>query len=164
MRWHVVQTQPRQERVAFAHLARQGFTPYLPLLRKTRRHARRTDVVTQPLFPGYLFAGFDPDAARWRAVNGTTGCLRLICCGDRPAALPERVIEAIRAREDTEGFVTLNPPSFLPGMAVRIVEGPFADLTGLFEARTDQERVVLLLNLLGRPTRVTVPAFAVEAA
>lgn len=164
--WYVAETQPRQERVAEAHLRRQGFETFLPQFRALRRHARRTEIVSRPLFPGYVFVGFDPAQTRWRSVNGTVGCRRLVGFGDNPQPLPQRVLTALRARQDAEGFIHMDDPlSKLPqGAALRVTEGPFADLVGLFQTRDDAMRVILLLDLLGRPTRVTLPAHAVAIA
>jgi transcription antitermination factor NusG len=38
-----------------------------------------------------------------------------------------------------------------------VASGPFADLEGLFQEMSGQDRVVLLFNLLGRKVRASVP-------
>jgi transcriptional antiterminator RfaH len=63
--WYVVNTKAREETKALFNLKRQGFNPYLPQYKKTRRHARRTDTVLAPLFPKYLFVKFDLDMENW---------------------------------------------------------------------------------------------------
>jgi transcriptional antiterminator RfaH len=80
--------------------------------------------------------------------------------------LPPGVIEGLIARENAEGLIDLKPAafSFTTNQPLRITEGPFADLVGLFQSVGDNERVMLLLDLLGRPVRVQIPAVAVEAA
>ena len=45
-----------------------------------------------------------------------------------------------------------------------LLEGPMADVNGLFEEMRDENRVVLLVSLLGRKVRMQVPAAAVAAA
>ena len=77
-RWFVVRTHPNGEFKALAHILRQGFDGYLPRYVKRRRHARKTENVQKPLFPGYLFVGMDPERARWRALNSTVGVSELI--------------------------------------------------------------------------------------
>ena len=42
---------------------------------------------------------------------------------------------------------------FKPGDAVTVVEGPFAGINAIFEAKTGRERVVLLLELLNRSAK-----------
>lgn len=165
-RWFVAETLPRQERVAEQNLQRQGFGTYLPVYRHERRHARKVDLVKRPLFPNYIFVDIDLEAARWRSVNGTVGCKRLISFGDTPQPVPDPVIAALHARTDAEGFIRMADPldAFEPGTPARITDGPFADMVGLFQCRNDQMRVILLLDMLGRPTRVTVPANAIAAA
>ena len=51
--WYVAQTHPNAEEKAFSHLERQGFRAYLPRYRKSRRHARKVELIRAPLFPGY---------------------------------------------------------------------------------------------------------------
>lgn len=162
-RWYVVQTQAQGESRAELNLARQGFQPFLPRVRKRRRHARRSELVRAPLFPGYIFVRLDREAARWRSINGTFGVRQLICQGERPLPLPDAVIAEIHARQDEEGLVRLDPPPFAPGQKLRIEAGTFSDLTGLFAEMADRERVVLLLELLGRRVPVRVPLTDVSA-
>lgn len=156
--WFVAYTRPRAEETAARHLARQGFPAYLPRYLKRRRHARRTDWVPAPLFPRYLFVELDLERSRWRAVRSTVGVSELVCRGDRPLAVPPRVLAEIRAREDGRGLVAVPPAGrFRRGDAVVIERGPFSGLSGLFEALTDKERVIVLLNLLGRQVRARLP-------
>ncbi len=162
MKWLVAYTQPRGESVADRHLQNQGFAVYLPRYLKRRRHARRTDWVAAPLFPRYLFVGIDPARSRWRSIISTIGVAGLVWQGEEPAAVPADVLRAIRERENTDGYVGIsNSPKFRPGDAIRIAEGALAGLTGIFECARDEQRVMVLLDLLGRKARVETPLHAV---
>lgn len=160
-RWYVAQTQVHSEERARINLERQGFETYLPRYRRERRHARRRDTVRTPLFPGYIFVRLDLRSAPWRSINGTFGVNHLICRGEQPAALPEDIVEELVERENEAGLVVLQPRSFHKGESLRIVSGAFCDCQGLFEDMADRERVVLLLDLLGRKVRVEAPLDAV---
>lgn len=163
-RWYVIQTRPRDESTALFHLQRQGFEGYLPRFLKRRRHARRIDVKAEPLFPGYLFVAFDLAVARWRSIQGTVGVSRLVCHGETPVPLPEGVVDQIRGNEDDGGWIVMcAAESLQKGQKVEISEGPFSDLTGIFEALDSKERVIVLLNLLGREVRARVPSGWVQA-
>lgn len=163
-RWYVAQTQVRGEERARCNLERQGFHTYLPRYRRARSHARQRDTVLAPLFPGYIFVQLDLDAAPWRSINGTLGVNHLVCQGDRPAPLPDGVVDAIAERENEEGLIVLQPRGFQKGETLRIVSGALADCPGFFERMADRDRVVLLLDLLGRKVRVQIPREAVSAA
>jgi len=164
-RWYVVNTQPRAEAVALANLRRQGFEAWLPRYRKLRRHARKVEPVSMPLFPCYLFVALDIDD-RWRSINGTIGCRKLVALGDEPTPLAVGVVEALQAEADPEGFVDLGNPlaRLQQGAPLRILHGPMADLVGQFQRLDDAQRVVVLLDLLGRQVEVRMPLRAVEAA
>jgi transcriptional antiterminator RfaH len=162
--WHVVHTHAQAEAKAAVHLARQGYEIYLPRYLKRRRHARRIDTVPAPLFPRYCFVAIDRLTQRWRSVCSTVGVTHLVCNGDEPAAVPDRVIDEIRQREDERGFVRLDQARFTPGDKVRIVGGAFLDCVGLFQDMADRERVTVLLELLGRKVKVTLDGAALDAA
>lgn len=163
-RWFAVHTQPKAEDKAARHLRNQGFDAYLPVYARRRSHARRVELVRAPFFPRYLFVRIDLEAARWRAVNSTVGVVSLVQAGGRPAPLPDSVIAALRGREDDNGLIrNERPPDFAKGAPLRVVDGPLADLVGLFDVG-DDERVILLLDLLGRPVRVRLARDMVTAA
>ena len=164
-RWYVVQTHVHAESKAAAHLLRQGYEIYLPRYLKRRRHARRVENVPAPLFPRYLFVGFDREAARWRSIQSTQGVSHLICNSNEPALLPASVIMELRKREDADGHIRLDlRPLYAPGDKVRVVDGIFGDSFGLFEGMADRDRVAILLDLLGRKVRVVLDRESVAAA
>ena len=164
-RWYIVYTRTQAEWKAYEHLGRQGFDAYLPCYRKLRRHARRRDVVRAPLFPRYLFVAVDLVARGWRAINGTRGVCHLVGDGARPTPVPDDIVNDLRAREDERGVLPLASLLVLErGARVRIVDGAMADQTGIYERMTDDERIVILLNLFGRAVRVELPMDAIDAA
>lgn len=164
-RWYVVQTQVNGEARATENLRRQGFETYLPRYLKRRRHARKVDLAAKPLFPRYMFVAIDIATQRWRSVQSTVGVSRLVVNGDEPAVVPDGVIPALKAREDTKGFVKMDAgPAFLPGDKVRVLAGAFMDNAGLFNGIADHDRVSILLEMLGRKVRVLLDADMVAAA
>jgi len=164
-RWYVAFTQSNAELRAAAHLRNQDFPAYVPRFLKRRRAGRRVEHVPAALFPRYVFFGADLDRQRWRSVNGTIGVSHLVCHGERPTAIDQAILSTIAAREDEHGLVHLAPArTFRPGQAVRVTEGIFADHLGLYEGLGDQDRVRILLDLLGRKVRVLIETEAVAAA
>jgi transcriptional antiterminator RfaH len=164
-RWYVVHTHPNAEGKAASHIDRQGFCTYLPRYRKKRRHARRVEVVYAALFPRYLFVTINTATQRWRSINSTVGVTGLVCNGEDPAPVSGSVIDALRDREDEHGLIRLPArPQFSAGEKVRLVGGAFAECLGLFEEMKDNERVSVLLDLLGRKVRVFLSLDSVQAA
>jgi len=162
-RWYVAQTHSHAESQARAHLERQGFRVYLPQYTKRRRHARRTDEIRAPLFPGYLFVCLDLARERWRAIRSTAGVRMLVSAGETPLAVPDGIVDDIRLREDASGLVAIREPvPFTAGDAVEITAGPMREQIGWFERLADNDRVLVLLNMLGRPVRMALSRDAVR--
>jgi transcriptional antiterminator RfaH len=163
-RWYAVNTQPRAEHKACFHLQRQGFHTYLPRYLKCRRHARRVDTVAAPFFPRYLFVAIDMAAQRWRSINSTVGVSHIVCTGDNPARVPDEIIAQLKQTEDERGFIEVRKPRFSRGDKVTVLDGAFTDCIGIFEAETDEKRVAVLLELLGRKVRVSMEADLIQAS
>ena len=161
--WYAVYTQPRKEGVAHEHLARQGFQTYWPRYRKSTSHARKLQEVTASLFPRYLFASFDAADAGWRVIRSTRGVIGIVRQGLAPAPVPQRLVDEIRAHEDRDGYVLLGRQIELQkGRRIEIKGSAFKGHDLIFETQKDENRVVALLNLLGREFQVDVPIAALS--
>ena len=162
--WYAVHTQPSNEATAAFNLMRQGFQIYLPQYVRARRHARRLEKVKRPLFPRYMFVKFDVMGQPWRNINSTFGVSRLVCCGEKPLAVPGVIIDEIKTREDNRGLVSLGRLiKYKAGDSVKVIEGALSELTGIFESARDDDRVSVLLELLGREVVVALPMDSIEA-
>jgi len=163
--WYVVHTRPQAERTALENLLRQGYSVYLPCYRTVVRHARRRQLVLRPLFPRYLFAGLDRARMRWRPILSTLGVSGVVRAGDEPVAVGDHIVTGLREREAAGLFDRLATRRTLcVGELVRVTAGVFEDLIGRLLELDDQDRVVVLLDVLGRQVRTRLGAAAIEAA
>lgn len=152
--WVVAQTKPQQERWAAENVHRQGYEFYLPLT--LAKAAPRKPPAPVCLFPRYLFVRTD---GAWRSLLSTYGLTGVIMTGEKPSVLPEKVVESLKAREGGDGLVYLpNSPTsrFKPGERVRVNEGALIGYTGLCAGMSTQKRCEVLLDFLGRKTRVLI--------
>jgi len=147
-RWYVVRTLAQRERHAAQQLANQNYCAFLPLHLKNRRHARRVETISAPLFPRYLFVILDRTRDRWRSINGTLGVERLLMCGGEPQPVPRGLVENLMLSADEDGTVHLDYPLH-QGQMVKLAAGPFADLVGRLERLDDKGRVSVLLEIMG---------------
>jgi transcriptional antiterminator RfaH len=162
--WYAVHTHPREEFKALSHLRRQGYDVYLPRHAKVIRHARKSEKVARPFFPRYLFVKLDLAVDSWRAIRSTVGVSDIVCFSERPAPLPAGVIETLRREENAQGLIECAGRSLKVGDSVVILSGPFAHQLGRCSNVSDDERVAILLDLLGRKVRVVLDAEVVAAA
>lgn len=160
--WLVATTHANSEGTARANLERQGYTVYLPLIRKRRSHARKVTWVLRPLFPGYIFIDLDPRQQAWRPIQSTIGVRSLVRFGEEPASLDGSFIAALQAREE-DGAVTRPTVPFAVGQDVRIEGGPLDGLLARILALDDKERVVVLLDVMNRGVKTMVDSRQLSA-
>lgn len=155
--WYLIHTKPFKERVAEQNLQRQGYKVYLPLIQQPCRRRGRWIEAINPLFPRYMFVHIRPHCDDIGPIRYTTGVHKLVRFTEEPAVVPDHIIESIKqAADHNTGLHHSKGPLFEPGDKVIIDQGPLTGLQGIFLAETGQERVVILLEMLGRENRVTV--------
>jgi len=92
------------------------------------------------------------------------GVTALIRTGDEPIAVPGEIIATLREREQAGAFDRTTARQLLRvGELVRVTAGAFEDIVGRLIELRDEDRVVVLLELLGRSVRAELGAAAVEA-
>lgn len=125
---------------------------------------RRNSGKISPLFPGYLFAAFNPTEISFRTVNSTLGVSRLVTNGyNLESGLPIALIEGLKDRCDIDGI--LRPPEALrPGESIRILAGPFANYVATVKTLSAAERVQVLFELMGQVIQAEISVADVERA
>lgn len=161
--WYLVHSKPREEEVAKANLERQGYIVYLPLCKLFRRRMGRRLQVIGPLFPRYLFIQLESGIDDWRPIRSTRGVATLVRFGTEPALVPQALIGMLMARADTTGVHILPGKEFRPGERVRVREGVMEGYEAILLAQSARDRVILLLDIVGKQIRVEVEAAHIEA-
>lgn len=160
--WFLAQLKPNSHQIAERHLARQGFSTFLPLEEQTSRQRGRFKTAPRPLFPGYIFVMFNAALGGWRAINSTQGITRLVSFGTSPSQVPEELVTTLMERCDASG--KLRPAEALSrGSKVRVKTGPFADFVATVDDVEPDRRVWVLLDMMGRQARVAVPSARLAA-
>lgn len=159
LQWHIVLCRPNQFHIAERSLSRLGHEVFMPKLPFRRRGRTRTFEEFRPAFPSYLFVGLDPNRPRWHPIRSATGVARIVGFGERgPAKVPAELIAGLMARCNGDGILQPIDESFSIGEKVKIIAGPFTNFVSQIEAIDPEKRIHVLLDLLGRPTRVSVEA------
>ncbi len=156
--WYVVHTKSRQETSARDHLERQSFHTHLPLVQAPRHRRGRWQSLTEPLFPGYLFINLDIESQNVVPIRSTRGVIGLVRFGNQLCPAPNGLVEELISSQPEADRPLDFAQLFRPGGEVEIVDGPLVGLKAIVEANSNQDRVHILLDLLGKSSRVTLPS------
>jgi len=162
--WFAVYAKPRREQIAKDNLERQGFRCFLPMaVNPYQRRSRRSPRI-EPLFPRYLFINAIPDQQSLGSVRSTIGVSNLVRFGMQLIQVPDYIINTIQKRCDPEtGLVQLKPVAVEIGDKVKVFDGPFAGIEGIFRERKGKDRALLLISMLGTSSIVEVNAMLLKA-
>jgi len=156
-RWYVVKSKPRAEREAASQLRAQQYRVVLPELIQPRKR-------WEALFPSYLFVQTVDDNQSIAPIRSTLGVSQLVRFGSLPATVPDSVVkQAVEIAEAMSARDEAVVHGLLAGTVVRLVDGPLKGLEGLVTASA-QDRVFVLLEIMGREVTVQAQARALRAA
>ena len=153
-KWLLLHTKPNKEDFLSSEISARSLDCYYPALRVKPANPRARKI--KPFFPGYLFVYTDPSsllAAELRWLPGSTGWVHF---GGELAEVPESIIDGIRRHvEQLNQSPQSMAPTFRPGQAVRIMDGPFSGWEGIFHSQlTGCDRVKVLLRIIHAQQRL----------
>lgn len=159
--WYLAYTKPRGERVALNHLTAQSYEAWLPLIKQIARGRKKsTDgglYVLEPMFPRYVLFRPSHDAQSIAPAKSTVGVTKLVTLGHIPGTLThQQALDLATMEHDQHALEGNDVAGFKAGMPVLVREGPFKGLSAIVQL-TAQERVFLLVQLLGKEHRVALP-------
>jgi transcriptional antiterminator RfaH len=161
LRWYAIQTKANKEKEVEKRLVDLRLEVFLPWIRARRRVGSRFHWVLVPLFPGYLFCRLDLMESG-KAARYSPGVKDFLKFGNQIAEVAMEIVTSLRERCPC-GIAEIDPVSAQPGDSVKINEGPFFGLEAIFERKMKgSERVAVLLDILGRQTRLILPSEAIE--
>ncbi len=114
-------------------------------------------------FPGYILVKMHLTDETWHIVKNTPKVTGFVGDKLRPHPVPESEIQKMTNRI-VEGQAKPRPKvSFQEGESVKVVDGPFANFSGLVEeVNQDKGKVKVLVSIFGRSTPVELDFIQVE--
>jgi transcription termination/antitermination protein NusG len=175
MRWYVVHAYSQyennvmkalKERITRAGLQEQFGEVLVPTEEVVEIKDGQKRTTERKFFPGYVLVQMEMNEDTWHLVKSTPKVLGFIGgTPDKPAPISEKEANAILNR--VEESVEKPKPKTLydPGEAVRVIDGPFADFSGVVEeVNYDKSRLRVAVLIFGRSTPVELEFSQVEKA
>lgn len=161
-RWYVIHTYSGYEenvsenlhqRIESMDMENKIFKVLIPTEKKIKIKNGKRKIITEKIFPGYVFVEMEVTDDSWYVVRNTPNVTGFIGTGTVPTPISEQEINSLQKRMGVEEpkyaiDVTVDAP-------VKIVDGPFKNFEGKVAA-IDEERgkIKVLVSMFGRETPV----------
>lgn len=147
-KWYLIKTKPRQEKIAVYNLENQNFHVYCPFAFINSKFVA--------LFPGYVFINLDENIQNFSPIRSTKGVLHFIKFGQNLAKIPDSIIDFIRENENSTSRKIKNLNEFKKGDKILITEGVFKNCIAIFKSIKSDDRVLLLLEMMGKEQTINI--------
>jgi transcriptional antiterminator RfaH len=145
-KWYLIQTKPQQESIATENLSNQGFEVFFPKAIIKNK--------TVSLFPRYLFIRLDDKNQNWTPIRSTKGVSNFVRFGLSFAKVPDQIISMIRIQQQQTIEKMIDICSHQKGDYLEIQTGAFKGQQAIFQNYSAQDRVVVLLKLIGQQQEI----------
>jgi transcription termination/antitermination protein NusG len=123
----------------------------------------KKQVSSRMCYPGYLLVEMDMDDYTWHVVRSTPRVTGFVGSGQTPTPLSDQEVENILNRATTTAEKPRPKLTFDRNENVRIVDGPFANFTGVVEeVNSDRSTLKVSVTIFGRSTPVELDFAQVE--
>jgi transcriptional antiterminator NusG len=169
-RWYVIHTysgyeenvaENLRQRIESMDMEDKIFNILIPTEKKIKIKNGKRKILTEKIFPGYVFVEMVVTDDSWYVVRNTPNVTGFIGTGTIPTPVSEKEIAELQKRMGVDEpkysiDVTVDTP-------VKIVDGPFKSFEGKISA-VDQERgkVKVMVSMFGRETPVELDYLQVK--
>lgn len=151
--WFAIRVKANREKVAAQSISSKGMETCLPVYQVESHKTRGVQVLQVPLFPGYLFARFNPhDRLPILMVPGVVG---IVGFGNVPQPVDPDEMASVLALVGSD--LRVMPHEYLPiGQRIRVQSGPLRGVEGQIVEHRDSNRLVVSITLLQRSIAVNI--------
>jgi transcriptional antiterminator NusG len=129
----------------------------------TEMHDGKKKVKSKIFFPGYILMEMVLDVEIMHLISNTPGITHFVGSKNKPQPLRPDEIKRILGRVDESKNRELLDVPFRVGDAIKVVDGPFTDFTGVVqEVNEEKSKVKVMVSIFGRSTPVELDFLQVE--
>lgn len=155
--WFLLTSKPHKDEVAEFQLRNQGYEVYRPLAKRLRTQRGKVITKIESLFPRYMFIHLDDGVNdNWAPIRSTTGISSFVRFGAEAARVPDALVATLKQQEAILGERAIDLDRFHNGDKVIITNGPFRGLEAIFQKYDGEERVIVLLEILHKQTKLAI--------
>ncbi len=172
MKWYIIHTYTGYEEVV-ANLIRQRAEKegvqdkigeiIIPKESVVEIKDGKKQIVTRNPYPGYIFIQMELDDKTWHVVRTTPRVTGFLGTRTSPRPIPEEEVEKIKERMSETRKKPKYKQEFHKGDAVKIIDGPFYNFTGVVDEVDHNKQIVrVMVTIFGRQTPVELEFSQVE--
>lgn len=153
--WYLAASKPRQEARAVENLNNQQVGAFCPTVKVEKLIRAKKTVIEEALFPGYVFVNLSLTSPLWSKIRSTRGIRDWVKFAGKPAKLPNVLVESlVKLNKSVENQAVIS--RFSKGAKVQILAGAFVGLSAVFEKDDGEKRSLILVEFLGKKSRLAV--------
>jgi transcriptional antiterminator NusG len=120
-------------------------------------------VSTKRSYPGYILVEMEMSDENWLMIRQTPKVTGFVGSGNKPSPLNKKDVSQIVEHMETTSEKPKPKHSFEKGEAVRIIDGPFFNFSGMVEdVNHERSTLKVLVTIFGRSTPVELEFLQVE--
>lgn len=158
--WYALYTRSRWEKKLMENLIEKGIEAYVPLRKVLHHWSDRKKLIDEPIIRSYCFVRIE--MKDYYETLNTPGAVRYVWFSGKPAIIPDRQIEILKAVTGSDVPVECLPDNFKPGIRVRIKAGQLCGLTGELVSVSNRKKVIIRIDHLNQVLTLSISPLLIE--
>ncbi|MDP2562078.1 transcription/translation regulatory transformer protein RfaH [Psychrobium sp. 1_MG-2023] len=155
-KWFLLFCKPKEEERSLINLTNQGIESFYPTRKVEKVRKGKRSVLSEPLFPNYLFVKLNPETDNFNAIRSTRGVANFVRFGANYATVPTALVHQIKETVAGVTDIAVDDNIAQPGDAVVLNNGVYQGLEAVFKNKVGLERSILLIKMLEQQATLEV--------
>ncbi len=161
MKWYLLYTRSRYERVVEEQAIKAGFQAWVPMITQLKQWSDRKKMVSEPLFRSYCLVKCN--ANELARIASLPGAVKTIYFNGKPASIREEEVVKIREILENQQYKDIAVTALTQGDLIRVKKGAFANCIAQVDGVDGKHQLMtLILEESGFMLRIKLHADAYE--
>ncbi|MCG3727980.1 transcription/translation regulatory transformer protein RfaH [Vibrio cincinnatiensis] len=154
--WYLVYCKRGEQARAKGHLENQDVECYYPQIEVEKIIRSKRKMVTEPLFPSYIFVRFDYEQGpTFTTVRSTRGVVDFIRFGPEPKVLPNELVDELKQLDRlAKEYCQQEMPR--TGQEIEVKSGQFCGIKAIYQEPDGDTRSIMLVKMINQPVMISI--------
>jgi transcriptional antiterminator RfaH len=154
-RWYLLYCKRGEQSRAKAHLENQNVECFYPVINVQKIYRGKKQVMSEPLFPSYMFVRFDFEVGpTFTTIRSTRGVMDFIRFGQQPKEIQGDLVFQLKQLDPELDLAAVSLPK--KGQKMQVKGGQFSGIDAIYQEPDGETRSIMLVTMINQAVPISI--------
>jgi transcriptional antiterminator RfaH len=154
-RWYLLYCKRGEQSRAKAHLENQNVECFYPVINVQKIYRGKKQVMSEPLFPSYMFVRFDFEVGpTFTTIRSTRGVMDFIRFGQQPKEIQGDLVFQLKQLDPELDLSAVSLPK--KGQKMQVKGGQFSGIEAIYQEPDGETRSIMLVTMINQAVPISI--------